>query len=227
MWTAQGLRAGVRAWASDGAVAVACPDLNRRDRLAVRGPAHQVAELVRQVRPELGPSYRLLGERPLVAEVVRRVPGAEVVGTFEWMDTAGNGSGGSGRDGEAGWLGPESDAEVTALLAQASPSAWAVPGLTGIRRWAGIRDAAGTLAAVAADAWSTPRVGFVAGVATAPALRGRGLGEAVCRFVLGALAAEHERVALMVDTDNQSAIRLYERLGMRIRPVAAAALTSP
>ncbi|GGT01988.1 hypothetical protein GCM10010156_69860 [Planobispora rosea] len=258
LWAAQGLRGGVRAWALDGAVAVASPGLNRRDRLTVRGNAGEVAELVRRVLPELaelGASYRLLGERPLVAEVVRRLPGAEIVGAFEWMDTAGAGGVAgtvavprgtatasprdrngeavprgeavpdrAGLDGPVGWLAPEADDEVTKLLAEASPSAWAVPGLPGIRRWAGLRDAAGTLVATAADAWSAPQVGFVAGVATAPALRGRGLGEAVCRFVFGELAAEHGRVALMVDTHNVGAIRVYERLGMRIRPVAAATL---
>nr|WP_260408652.1 GNAT family N-acetyltransferase [Planomonospora venezuelensis] len=138
------------------------------------------------------------------------------------METAGSVPPPPAPDGAVGWLAPGADGEVTRLLAEASPSAWAVPGLPGIRRWAGLRDAAGTLVATAADAWSAPAVGFVAGVATAPALRGRGLGEAVCRFVFGALAAEHGRVALMVDTGNAGAIRVYERLGMRIRPVAAA-----
>nr|BFE79629.1 hypothetical protein GCM10020093_022300 [Planobispora longispora] len=46
----------------------------------------------------------------------------------------------------------------------------------------------------------------------------------MCRFVVDGLAAEHGRVALMVDTHNAGAIRVYERLGMRIRPVAAATL---
>ncbi|WP_449062134.1 hypothetical protein, partial [Planomonospora algeriensis] len=76
VWAAQGLRGGVRAWALDGAVAVASPRLNRRDRLTVHGPAAPVAELVRRVLPGLGPSYRLLGERSLVAEVVGRIAGA-------------------------------------------------------------------------------------------------------------------------------------------------------
>jgi GNAT superfamily N-acetyltransferase len=250
VWAAQGLRGGVRAWALDGAVAVASPQLNRRDRLTVCGPAAPVAELVRRVLPGLGPSYRLLGSRPLVAEVVERLPGARPPVGFEWMDTAeevmadaqGDAAGdrgdsvGAGRAGTAGrravepdgpgagWLPAEAGGEVAALLAVASPSAWAVPGVAGIRRWAGIRDAGGELVAVAADAWSAPQVGFVAGVGTVPAWRGRGLGEAVCRFVFGELAAEHGRVALMVDTGNRGAIRVYERLGMRIRPVAAAEL---
>ncbi len=54
-------------------------------------------------------------------------------------------------------------------------------------------------------------------------MRGRGYGERVCRFVLGEPAAAHERVALMVDTGNHAAIALYERLGLRGRPLAAAA----
>ncbi|MFC6581067.1 GNAT family N-acetyltransferase [Planomonospora parontospora] len=246
VWAAQGLRGGVRAWALDGAVAVASPQLNRRDRLTVRGPVAAVAELVRRVLPGLGPSYRLLGERSLVAGVVERLPGARPPVGFEWMDTAADGdadsvegaarvaavaavdrlgAGAGGLDGPgAAWLPAEADGEVAALLAVASPSAWAVPGVAGIRRWAGIRGPGGEPVAVAADAWSAPQVGFVAGVGTAPAWRGRGLGEAVCRFVFGELAAEHGRVALMVDTANRGAIRVYERLGMRIRPVAAAEL---
>ncbi|GAA3133792.1 hypothetical protein GCM10010466_25500 [Planomonospora alba] len=247
VWAAQGMRCGVRAWAWGEAVAVASPELNRRDRLTVRGPAGAVAELVRRVLPELGPSYRLLGERALVAELVERLPGARLLAAFEWMETGGPGEGpgagggspaaavrvgagggvrrGAGAAdlcGGVGWLPAEADGRVAELLAVASPSAWAVPGLAGIRRWAGVRGGDGALLAVAADAWSAPQVGFVAGVATAPAFRGRGLGEAVCRFVVGELAAGHGRVALMVDSDNAGAIRVYERLGMRLRPVAAA-----
>ncbi|MBG0816568.1 GNAT family N-acetyltransferase [Planomonospora sp. ID82291] len=244
VWAAQGLRGGVRAWALDGAVAVASPRLNRRDRLTVCGPAAQAAELVRRVLPGLGPSYRLLGERSLVAELVGRLPGARPPTGFEWMETgeavaaggvrgdgavaAGAGPAGEVRPGGGGavWLPPEADGQVAALLAVASPSAWAVPGVAGIRRWAGIRGVGGELVAVAADAWSAPQVGFVAGVGTAPPWRGRGLGEAVCRFVVGELAAEHGRVALMVDTGNRGAIRVYARLGLRIRPVAAAELSA-
>lgn len=231
VWAAQGMRGGVRAWALGEAVAVASPELNRRDRLTVRGPAGQVTALVRQVLPELGPSYRLMGDRALITELAGRMPGTGPVRPFEWMDILGppvpaepveeaaDGEPG----GETGWL-RDVDGEVAALLAEAAPSAWAVPGLPGIRRWAGVRSSGGVLLATAADAWSCPRVGFVAGVATAPARRGRGYGKRVCRFVFGALAAAHGRVALVVDTENRAAIGVYERLGMRGRPVAALGL---
>ncbi|MEU4410981.1 GNAT family N-acetyltransferase [Streptosporangium sp. NPDC023963] len=222
----------VRAWALGEAVAVACPDLNRRDRLTVCGPTGAVSTLVRWALAQAGPSYRMVGERALVEEVVARDAGLRVLGTFEWMDTPPGAPGAAltrpaGEEagpGRVGWLRDDQEGEVSALLARAAPSAWAVPGVTGVRRWAGVRDDDGHLVAVAADAWSCPPVGFLAGVATAPAVRGRGYGERVCRFALGELAAAHERVALMVDTDNHAAIALYERLGLRGRPLAAAAL---
>ncbi|MEU4539406.1 GNAT family N-acetyltransferase [Streptosporangium sp. NPDC023825] len=232
LWGAQTMGPQVRAWALGEAVAVACPDLNRRDRLTVCGPAEAVSTLVRWALAQTGPSYRMVGERALVEEVVARDAGLRVLGTFEWMDTppgvpgaaltrpAGEEAG----PGRAGWLRGDQEGQVSALLARAAPSAWAVPGVAGVRRWAGVRDDDGHLVAVAADAWSCPPVGFLAGVATAPAVRGRGYGERVCRFALGELAAAHERVALMVDTDNHAAIALYERLGLRGRPLAAAAL---
>ncbi|MGV9771360.1 GNAT family N-acetyltransferase [Streptosporangium sp. NPDC003464] len=222
VWAAQGMRGGVRAWALGEAVAVASPDLNRRDRLTVRGGAGEVAAVLRLALPELGPSYRLLGERALVAELSERLPWVGQMWSFEWMDS-GPVAAARAAAGPAGWL-RDADAEVGALLAEASPSSWAVPGLAGVRRWAGLRADGGALVAAAADAWSCPEVGFVAGVATAAAHRGRGYGRQVCGFVFAALAAEHGRVALMVDSDNRAAIGLYEGLGMRGRTVAAATL---
>lgn len=232
LWGAQTMGPQVRAWALGEAVAVACPDLNRRDRLTVRGEPGPVSTLVRHALQEIGPSYRVTGERALVQEVSARDARLRVLGTFEWMDTPPGAPGPAlprppapeAGPGQVGWLRGAQDTEVSALLARAAPSSWAVPGVPGVRRWAGVRGDDGELVAVAADAWSCPPVGFVAGVATAPALRGRGYGERVCRFALGELAAAHERVALVVDTDNHPAIALYERLGLRGRPLAAAGL---
>ncbi|WP_436762211.1 GNAT family N-acetyltransferase [Streptosporangium sp. V21-05] len=227
LWGAQAMGPGVRAWALGEAVAVACPGLNRRDRITVRGEPGPVSTLVRQALEEVGPSYRVTGERALVEEVAARDTRLRVLGTFGWMDTPPGDPGPAlTRPPEpgAGWLHATREEEVSALLARAAPTSWAVPGVPGVRRWAGIRGDDGHLVAVAAEAWSCPPVGFVAGVATAPALRGRGYGERVCRFALGELAAAHERVALMVDTGNHAAIALYERLGLRGRPLAAAGL---
>ena len=104
-----------------------------------------------------------------------------------------------------------------------------------MRRWAGTADrvdgpggdsADGALLGIAADAWSAPGVGFLAGLATRSEARGRGHGGRVCAFVLNALVEEHGRAALMVDAHNHVAIELYRRLGMRWRDVASLAWTT-
>ncbi|WP_344892954.1 GNAT family N-acetyltransferase, partial [Nonomuraea antimicrobica] len=79
----------------------------------------------------------------------------------------------------------------------------------------------GVVAAVAADAWSAPSVGLVAGVATRVGFRGRGLAGRVCGWVSRELVAVHGRAALMVDDSNGAAIGVYERLGYRRRRVLA------
>ncbi|TDC84726.1 GNAT family N-acetyltransferase [Nonomuraea deserti] len=126
----------------------------------------------------------------------------------------------AGEVGVVGWLDEGESARVAALLAAEAPSSYAVPGLAGVRRWAGVR-VGGELAAVAADAWSAPTVGLLAGVATRARHRGRGLAGRVCRWVSRELVAVYGRAALMVDDDNPAAIRVYERLGYRRRRVAA------
>lgn len=227
LWGAQAMGPGVRAWALGEAVAVACPDLNRRDRLTVYGQADAVAALLEPLAAEVGPSYRVVGERKLMERLVARSARLRPLGVFEWMEAAASALTWPRPEAEAGrvgWLGEAEEGQVAALLARAAPGSWAAPGVAGVRRWAGVRGQDGHLVAVAADAWSCAQVGFVAGVATAPAVRGHGHGGRVCRFVLGELAAAHERVALMVDTGNHAAIALYERLGLRGRPLAAAAL---
>ncbi|WP_214325041.1 GNAT family N-acetyltransferase [Nonomuraea sediminis] len=129
-----------------------------------------------------------------------------------------------GGGSEVGWLAVEEEPEVAEMLAREAPGSYAVPGIAGVRRWAGIR-LDGVLAAVAADAWSAPSVGLLAGVATDARFRGRGLAARVCGWVTQHLLARHGRAALMVDGDNLAAITVYERLGYHPRPVAAAALT--
>ncbi|GIH61805.1 GNAT family N-acetyltransferase [Microbispora siamensis] len=231
VWAAQGMRPGVRAWAYGDAVAVASPEASRRDRLAVRGPAAQVVPLVRHALAEAGPSYRPLGDAALIEQVVQAAPELELAGHFSWMGTEKlapprqeTSQETTSREVGASWLAESAAPEVAELLAAANPGSYAVPGLPRVRRWAGVRDGSGALLAVAADAWSAPTVGLLAGVATAAPARGRGLGERVCRFVASALLAEHGRAALMVDDWNRAAVAVYERLGFARRRVAAAGL---
>ncbi|MEU6728795.1 GNAT family N-acetyltransferase [Nonomuraea wenchangensis] len=228
MWAAQGLRPGARAWAAGGAVVAGCPGISRWDRLVVSGRPRDAAPLVRHALAELGPSYRPLGEAELIRQVAGAVDGLRAGPCFSWMsltelrhDTGENAENG---EGGVGWL-DGAEAEITALLAADAPDAYAVPGGVGVRRWAGLRDG-DRLAAVAADAWSAPDVGLLAGVATRAAYRGRGLAERVCRWVSGRLIDSYGRAALMVDDDNPAAIRVYERIGYRRRQVMTSYVTA-
>ncbi|AGZ44329.1 GNAT family N-acetyltransferase [Actinoplanes friuliensis] len=216
LWGAQNMRPEVRVWALGDAAAVACPDVARRDRLVVRGSAADAAELVRRLLPDL-PGFHPIADQSLIEELVERLPDLEVAGRFGWMDTTID----TGLPaGTAHWLTDAEIPEVAALLEADHPDSFALPGGTGVLRWAGIR-VDGVLQAVAADAWSVPEIGFVGGVATRRAARGTGLGTEICAFVTREMIGRG-RVALLVDHRNAPAIRTYEKLGYRMRRIAAA-----
>jgi len=215
-WTAQDLRPGVRTWVRAGAVAVACPDLSRHDRLAVHGEPDAVAALLGEVLPAVGPTFRTLGDEALIAAVAQRVPGMEMVARFGWMQVT-RPVPATGL-GDPRWLAGTSG--VAELLEDAFPESYAWPGGSGVRRWAGITEEC--LVAVGADAWSVPEIGFIAGVATRPEARGRGLAASVCAFVTNELLAGRERVALIADYSNTAAIATYRRLGFTLQPLGAA-----
>lgn len=220
VWAGQGLRPGVRAWYDGEAVAVAAPDLSKRDRLAVVGPADAVARLAVEVFAEVGTSFRPFGDEQLIRELADRVPGVSFSAAFGWMDTSEL----SAVTTTAAWL--DGDDGVEALLAEAAPSSYAWPGRSGVRRWAAVTGDRGELLSIAADAWSAPEIGFLAGVATAHVARGKGLARQVCGFATAELMKHHGRVGLMVDRDNAAAIAVYHRLGYTYRPVAAAGITA-
>jgi GNAT superfamily N-acetyltransferase len=228
-WVAQGLDGRGRAWASaDGrALAVAGAGISRRDRVAVSGPAASVVPLVRDVLHEVGPAYRPLGDPPLIDAIVGGVPGLATGKAFGWMDR----TAAPPQDGErphgVRWLPDAETPEAAALLQEVSPGSDAMPGVPGVERWAGIRDDEGRLVALAALAWSAPSVGLVAGVAVRPAARGRGLGRAVCGFVVAEALRRYGCAALMVDAWNEAAIGLYRGLGMGYRPIRAAYAEQP
>jgi GNAT superfamily N-acetyltransferase len=169
----------------------------------------EIIEPVQRARREL--SEPVQRPRDEIAEPVQR-PGGELSGPVQ---RAGGGT-------EAGWLAEQDWPEVTALIEESFPDSYARPGDPDVRRWAGVRDHDGRLLAIAAEAWSTDEIGFMAGVTTHPDARGRGLGATLCGFVADELLAGRERVALIVDYWNTAAIATYRRLGFTTRPVAAA-----
>jgi GNAT superfamily N-acetyltransferase len=219
LWVAQGMAPGVRAWANRGTVAVACPDLSCRDRLVIHGDAGDAVPLLTHALTEIGPTFRPIGDVDLIAEVTDAIDDLEFVGAFGWMDTD---EPPPVDHHNVEWLDPGDDAEVAALLETALPDSYAWPGRPGVARWAGRRDDDGNLVATAADAWSAPDIGFVAGVATDVTARGHGYATSTCAAVVSELVRTHGQAAVMVDDWNAPAIAVYERLGMRRRHLAAA-----
>ena len=55
-----------------------------------------VAALLTEVLPEVGPTYRPLGDEDLITAVADRLPGLELVGRFGWMETKDPIHGGTG-----------------------------------------------------------------------------------------------------------------------------------
>lgn len=226
VWAAQG-RAdgspgpGVRAWRHGTALAVASPDVSGRDRLAVRGDFDDAIPLVRHALDAVGPSYRVFGRASLISVLPDHLTWLGPVGDLFWMDIT---SAPEGPAPDVHWLDAREDDAVASLFDH-FPRSFAQPGRSGVRRWAGVLgdvdDAGPQPLAVAAEAWSAEGCGYLAGVVTHPAARGRGLAQAVCGFVVGELVRRYGRAALMVHADNAPAIAAYERLGMAKRPLGA------
>ncbi|MCY1142361.1 GNAT family N-acetyltransferase [Actinoplanes sp. Pm04-4] len=214
-WAAD--RPGVRIWIERAAVVVAAPGLSRRDRLAIHGEPRALAALLSRVLPEVGPDYRPFGAEATVIGTAELMPELSVAGRFAWMETSAAPVGGKGE-----WLAEDDLPEVAALLEKDFPDSYARPGAPGVTRWAGQRDEAGALAAVAADAWSSPRIGLLAGVATRADQRGRGRAATLCAFLVGELLTGRERVALLADYWNAAAVATYRKLGFDLKPLAAA-----
>ena len=217
VWCGQGQLGGrVRAWYDGDAVAVVSPQLSQHDRLAVYGPVDELAGLVERVLAEVDASLRTFGDEELIRQLAERVPGLNFAAAFGWMHTATAPS----EVTTAAWL--DSDAGVEELLAEAAPESYAWPGRPGVRRWAGVTSEAGELLSIAADAWSAPEIGFLAGVATKPSARGQGLSRQVCAFATAELVKRYGQAGLMVHSYNAAAIAVYRKLGYTYRNVAAA-----
>jgi GNAT superfamily N-acetyltransferase len=211
-WAAQGLHSGGRAWEHEGAVAVACPQLCGRDRIVVRGAAAAAVRLVREAIDALGPSFVLIGDPPLMGALLVRTRWLEPGCFFGWMDSTKRPR--HQRVHSVRWLARREWQAASEMLDVAAPTEYVRPWLPGIRRWAGIIDAHGHLTCTAADAWSVPGLGFIAGLAVHPEARGNGQGRDVTTFVLEALLAAHGRAALMTEDCDSTAGRILAKLGM-------------
>lgn len=222
LWAARGLRTGARVWRHGTATAVASPGLSARDRIAVRGALHDALPLIRHVLDTCGPTYRPLGDRTLVHALREHLTELEPTGDFGLMSASALTPARPGLPA-ARWLAPDELSEAAALIDRHFPASYAHPHRPGADAWAGVRDQDGRLTAIAADAWGAPEAGLLAGV-TADPRRGRGNGhaEAVCRHVLDAQLRRSGRTLLLVDDWNTPAIRLYGRLGLVRRDLAAA-----
>lgn len=112
------------------------------------------------------------------------------------------------------WIHAEAD-EIRDLLRAASPR-WSVdPADSHVVRWCGIRDADGSLVATAVHAAHGPGVPHLASIATRPDRRGAGLGAAVTAWITRRLLEDHPWVTLGMYADNDTARRMYRRLGWR------------
>jgi ribosomal protein S18 acetylase RimI-like enzyme len=202
------------------AVAVAVPALMGRDRLVLTGPPADLATLLPEVYADVGTHFRPLGDATTLATLARHVAGLRLVDQVLWMHTRTRPPASATT---ATWL-DDCHREVSRFLDAAWPSSRARPGGLGVRRWAGVRDRTGRLTAVAADAWSAPELGFLAGLSTHPSDRGRGHGRAVCTFVLSELLDAHGAAALIVNRSYFPAIRMLRGLGMTSHLLATARL---
>jgi GNAT superfamily N-acetyltransferase len=192
-----------------------------RDRLALWGSVEAVVPLVRDVLPEVAPSYRCLGSPDLVKAVASAVPEMTRRAEFGWMELRGPAPDGAGA---TRWLDDEELPEATALLDEGFPHSFARPGDLDVNGWAGVRDpATGRLAALSCLAWSAPTVAMLAGVAVAPWARGRGYGRQVCAFGTAEAIRGYGAAVLMVEKDNAPAIGLYRSLGMDWHDLSLAA----
>ena len=86
-------------------------------------------------------------------------------------------------------------------------------------RYLGIRDATGALLAMAGERMATTHHVEISGVCTDPAARGRGYAADLVTRLATASAARGRRAFLHVKTDNESARRIYLRLGFTLRRV--------
>ena len=191
---------------------VAVDDLARHARLAASGPVEDVSPVVAGVLAEGGPRYRPIGDDALITELCVALPDLAPTPPFGWMHT----SVAPAPEQRATLAATRDELSIQALLDDAFPHSLARPGLPGVARWWVFRDGS-SVTACAADAWSAPGLGLLAGVAVSRQTRGRGQARAVVSAALEALVNDYGSAGLMVETGNTPARKLYESFAMSYR----------
>lgn len=206
----------VRGWVRDGALVwTGASDHAKEQALVGLGPGPQTAALVDDIAHVLaGQLVRASLERG-AAPLLRRwtaEPFSEW--DFLWTSTAPAAQPGEDR---VRWLEAVDDPAVHALLDLSNPGSSVRPGGARVRRWAGLRDAAGRLVGCGADT-STPGLGHLSGIAVHPDARREGIGAGPTAYLTRSLlAGEHDTVGLGMYADNDGARRVYRRLGFEDR----------
>ncbi|MEV6343729.1 GNAT family N-acetyltransferase [Actinoplanes sp. NPDC051851] len=104
--------------------------------------------------------------------------------------------------------------EMLELVARAQPGPFRKRTID-LGRYLGIRARDGRLISMAGERFRLPGWTEVSAVCTDPAFRGQGLGARLTAAVAAGILARGELPFLHVVSDNDSAIRLYERLGFQ------------
>ncbi|MEU4420444.1 GNAT family N-acetyltransferase [Actinoplanes sp. NPDC024001] len=102
--------------------------------------------------------------------------------------------------------------EMLELVARAQPGPFRKRTVD-LGGYLGIRDSSGRLVAMAGERFRMPGWAEVSAVCTDPEFRGQGLGARLTMAVAAGILARGELPFLHVVSDNDDAIRLYERLG--------------
>jgi GNAT superfamily N-acetyltransferase len=155
----------------------------------ITGPTGMATSIspIRRIRP-IGPHWRMILEQPVEIEGVS----------------------------DAVPLGPDDVEAVLDLHASDPGRSFFLPIMLQVGPFVGIWED-GRLVASAGTHVASHRYGVAAvgAVITRPSLRGRGLGGVAMSALCRILAEEYETVGLNVETANEPALRLYERLGFR------------
>ena len=199
-----------RGWCVDGAAVWIGTDLHEHvPYLSALGEPERVGALLGEVVPELVHRQRVT----LPRGTGRWLPAWVGLQGTDW-DFRSLGAPPALQPGEDDVVPLTDEGEVGALLAEASPTASALPGDAKVARWYGVRDRSGALTACIADTTSATGVGHLSSIAVSPRARGRGLGRAVTAALTRRLFAEgRDLVTLGMYADNTAGRALYDALG--------------